>query len=62
MHFDDDSPKTTTPVTIGEDLYDFSIEELTERISLLGQEILRVEAEIVNKKSTKTDADSVFNL
>jgi len=55
-----DRPKSAPAITIGQTLDDLSIEELIKRTHLLKAEIARVEAEIINKKSTKSDAESVF--
>lgn len=62
MDFDDDRPKTTPSVTIGQVLDDYSVDELALRLELLKAEIARVESEIVNKKSTKSQADSIFKI
>ena len=62
MDFDEDRPKTGQAVTVGQVLDDYSVDELKERLDLLRAEILRVEAEIVNKKSTKSEAESVFKI
>lgn len=57
-----DRPKSTSAITIGQTLDDLSVEELIERTRLLKAEIARVEAEIINKKSTKSDAEMVFRI
>ncbi|MDG1709536.1 MAG: DUF1192 domain-containing protein [Emcibacteraceae bacterium] len=44
----------------GEDLSVHSVEVLHIRISVLNAEIGRTEAEISNKKSAHSDADSIF--
>lgn len=62
MDFDEDRSKTGQAVTVGQVLDDYSVDELKERLDLLRAEILRVEAEIVNKKSTKSEAESVFKI
>ncbi len=62
MDFDDGRKKTTEIVSVGQELDDFSVAELQVRVEILRAEILRVEAEIVNKKSTKTQAESVFKI
>ena len=62
MDFDDLVPKKSSAITIGQELYDLSVEELGERLILLQAEIERVQEEIVNKKSTKSAANSVFKL
>lgn len=47
-------------ITIGEDLYGLSINELSERVSLFEAEILRVKAEMEKKKRERSAAESVF--
>ena len=51
MDFEDQRPKSASPVIIGEQLSDLSVDELTHRLGLLNSEISRVEIEILNKKS-----------
>lgn len=56
---DDDRPiKTGFPV--GEDLYGVSISELEERITLLGEEIIRLQAEVEKKRKERDAADQLF--
>ena len=62
MPFDDDEKKQRAAITLADDLSTLSVEELTHRIGFLHAEIARVEAEIVNKKSTKSAAEDVFSL
>ncbi len=62
MDFDEERPKTAAAVTIGQVLDDFSVAELEQRLDQLQREMVRVEAEIVNKKSTKSQAESVFKI
>jgi len=62
MTFDDPTREKPSGVSIGEELYDLSVAELTQRLDLLRAEIVRVEAEIVNKKSTKDSANAVFKI
>ncbi len=62
MPFDDDKKKQRAAITLADDLSTLSVEELTHRIQLLQAEVTRVETEIVNKKSTKSAAEGVFNL
>lgn len=62
MDFDEPRTKKSSPVTVGENLDDLSIQDLHDRLDLLHEEIDRLETEIVNKKSTKSTADSVFKI
>jgi len=45
---------------LGEDLYGISIEELDTRISVLKNEISRLEDELIKKKSERNAADDLF--
>lgn len=47
-------------VSIGDDLYNASIEELGKRIELLKAEIDRTEAAIVKKKQELSQAEALF--
>ena len=47
---------------IGESLDSISVDELADRIGLLEAEIVRLKAEIENKKSSKAAADAVFKI
>lgn len=60
MEIDNERPKATITVAVGDNLDDLSVEELELRIGDLQAEIARTEAEIANKKSTKSAAESVF--
>lgn len=60
MDFDELKPKKTPGHEIGCDLTMISVNELEERIALLRAEILRLEADIANKKKSRTAANSVF--
>lgn len=60
MDIDDLEPRKKTDFEIGCDLSNHSIEELQELIETLGAEILRIEAEISSKESSRDAADSVF--
>jgi len=62
MDFDEERPKKVGAVTIGQALDDLSVDDLIGRLALLKAEIKRVEAEVINKKSTKSQADSVFKI
>ncbi|MBL4596947.1 MAG: DUF1192 domain-containing protein [Robiginitomaculum sp.] len=55
MTNEDDLPKTTKSPAVGDDLYDCSVEELRERISLFKQEIHRIE-QIYSQKTAGLDA------
>jgi uncharacterized small protein (DUF1192 family) len=57
---DDDRPKKKLVHEIGQDLALLSIEELGDRISLLREEITRLEADIARKRATKSAADTFF--
>ncbi len=57
---DDDRPKKKLVHEIGQELALLSIEELGERITLLKEEIARLEADIARKRATKSAADTFF--
>ena len=58
---EDDPPlKKKTTHEIGQDLSLLSIGELTERITLLEEEIARLEAAKASKSATRTAADAFF--
>lgn len=57
---DDDRPKKKLVHEIGQDLALLSIEELGDCISLLKEEIARLEADITRKRATKSAADTFF--
>ncbi len=52
--------KQTGEITVGEDLTQFSIEELTLRVSALHEEKNRVEAMIKEKKAQTSEAENLF--
>jgi uncharacterized small protein (DUF1192 family) len=56
----DDLPKKKVIHEMGQDLALLSVGELTERITLLKDEISRLEAEMARKKATKSAADMFF--
>jgi len=59
--FDDDAEKKKKPVhDIGQDLAMLSVEELSERIALLKEEIVRLEAALTGKQATRRAADAFF--
>ena len=59
-----DEPKSrrnsALSAVLTEDLSLLGLEELAERITLLNQEISRVEATIASKQASKSDAEAVF--
>lgn len=57
---DDDATRRAALHAIGEDLATLSIEELTERIVLLKNEIDRLEEAIRAKRAVADAADAVF--
>jgi uncharacterized small protein (DUF1192 family) len=56
----DDLPKKKIAHEIGQDLALLSLGELAERIALLKEEIARLEAEMVRKRTSQTAADAFF--
>jgi uncharacterized small protein (DUF1192 family) len=58
--FDDEPRKKSRPHEIGQDLSLLSVDELSERIALLREEIARLEAERTAKSATKSAAESLF--
>lgn len=58
--FDDEPKKKPLPHEIGQDLSLLSVGELTERIAILRNEIVRLEAELKAKSSTKSAAEALF--
>lgn len=59
---DDESSKNQLSHEVGMPLDAMSIDELQKRISLLGAEIVRVEAAIELKSASRVVADSVFKI
>jgi uncharacterized small protein (DUF1192 family) len=57
---DEDRPKKKIAHEIGQDLTLMSVGELTERITLLKDEIARLEADIKRKQASKSAADLFF--
>jgi uncharacterized small protein (DUF1192 family) len=57
---DDDRPKKKVAHEIGQDLSLLSVRELDERIGLMKEEIVRLEADKVRKQATRSAADQVF--
>lgn len=61
MREDDDGPlKKPATHVLGEGLDTLSVEELRERIALLRQEIVRLDAAILAKEASRGAADAVF--
>lgn len=58
--FGDEPEKKPVAHEVGSDLSLLSVDELSERIELLREEILRLEAEMTAKQSSKTEAESLF--
>ena len=57
---DDDRPKKKITHEIGQELTLLSVGELTERITLLKEEIARLEANMATKQASKSAADHVL--
>jgi uncharacterized small protein (DUF1192 family) len=57
---DDDRPKKKISHEIGQDLTLLSVGELNERIALMREEIARLEADIGEKQSSRSAADTFF--
>lgn len=57
---EDDKPKKKVTHEIGQDLTLLSVEELGARIQLLHDEIKRIEADISQKRASRTAADQFF--
>jgi uncharacterized small protein (DUF1192 family) len=57
---EEDRPKKKLVHEIGQDLSLISVGELNERIAILREEILRLEADIAKKQSTRASADQLF--
>ena len=58
--FDDDRPQKKVMHEIGSDLSLLSVDELTQRITLLTEEIARLEAERTRKSASRSAAESLF--
>jgi uncharacterized small protein (DUF1192 family) len=56
----DDLPKKKITHEMGQELTLLSVAELTDRITLLKDEIARLEAEMKRKQASKSAADMVF--
>jgi uncharacterized small protein (DUF1192 family) len=57
---DDDRPKKKLVHEIGQDLALLSVEELSDRISLLNDEIARLQAALEKKRASRSAADQFF--
>ncbi len=57
---EDDRPKKKVVHEIGQDLALLSVAELEARITLMRDEIARLEADMARKRSTKAAADQFF--
>jgi uncharacterized small protein (DUF1192 family) len=57
---EEDRPKRKLAHEIGQDLALLSVEELRERISLLKDEIARLEAAMASKQASRSSADHFF--
>ena len=57
---DDDKPKKKIAHEIGQDLSLLSVEELTARVRLLHDEINRLEADMAQKRASRSAADQFF--
>ncbi len=61
MNLQDEEPKKPSSVhQIGQDLSLLSVDELQARIESLREEIVRLEAEVQAKGSTKAAAEALF--
>ncbi|MAS14549.1 MAG: hypothetical protein CMH69_14720 [Nitratireductor sp.] len=59
--FDEDERKPVATHQIGQDLALLSVDELKHRVTLLQEEILRLEREIESKGATKNAAEALFH-
>jgi uncharacterized small protein (DUF1192 family) len=57
---EDDRPKKKISHEIGQDITLLSVEELAARVQLLNEEIKRLEADMVNKRASRSAADQFF--
>ena len=57
---DDDRPRKKITHEIGQDLSLLSVEELTERVTLLKTEIGRLEEAATKKRASRDAANSIF--
>ena len=57
---EDDRPKKKLAHEIGQDLALLSVEELSERIALLNDEIARLQDALAKKRASRSAADQFF--
>jgi uncharacterized small protein (DUF1192 family) len=57
---EDDRPKKRIAHEIGQELALLSVEELAERIALLKEEIVRLDAAMAKKRASRSAADQFF--
>lgn len=57
---DDDKPKKKVSHEIGQDLTLLSVEELAARVQLMHDEIARLEADMAQKRASRSAADQFF--
>ena len=57
---EDDKPKKKVSHEIGQDLTLLSVEELAARVTLMRAEISRLEADMANKRASRSAADQFF--
>jgi uncharacterized small protein (DUF1192 family) len=57
---EDDRPKKKVAHEIGQDLALLSVEELSDRISLLNDEVARLQAALEKKRASRSAADQFF--
>jgi uncharacterized small protein (DUF1192 family) len=57
---EDDRPKKKVAHEIGQDLALLSVEELSDRISLLNDEVVRLRAALEKKRVSRSAADQFF--
>jgi uncharacterized small protein (DUF1192 family) len=57
---EDDKPKKKISHEIGQDLSLLSVEELAARVQLMHDEISRLEADMANKRASRSAADQFF--
>ena len=60
MMMDDEDRPPQREIVVGADLSKLSVEELLERVAALKAEIVRIEADMATKQSSRSAANSVF--